>query len=215
LNDRKRYSSYLRLFDPTLLARLFRKDLPRGLARADRVAELFGYPHWNRLIGARLLSNPLRAAMASDRMLYLPDDLLTKVDRCSMQFALEVRSPFMDHELVQFAAGLTSRQLLRGGSKRMLREAFAADLPSWVFQRRKMGFAVPIGEWFRGPLRELLHDHLFASDSFAAGHFAPWVIERLVNEHEQSKTDHSQRLYALLMLELWWKSNRNEYRHGV
>jgi asparagine synthase (glutamine-hydrolysing) len=146
--------------------------------------------------------------MATDRMIYLPLDLLTKVDRCSMQFGLEVRSPFMDHELVQFAAGLTTDQLLKGGPKRMLREAFAKDLPDFVFKRKKMGFAVPIGEWFREELKPMLRDNLFASDSFGKSHFNMKVVERLVDEHEQQRVDHSQRLYALLMLELWWQQQR-------
>jgi asparagine synthase (glutamine-hydrolysing) len=176
------------------------------LIEFDQVVNIFGLSDW--AADATQIDNPLLAAMACDRMLYLPNDLLTKVDRCSMQFALEVRSPFMDHELVQFAAGLTPRQLLDGGPKRMLREAFAADLPEWVFRRKKMGFAVPIGEWFRGELRSMLRDHLFAANSFASGHFAPRLVERLVSEHEQQRADHSQRLYALLMLELWWKARK-------
>jgi asparagine synthase (glutamine-hydrolysing) len=125
-----------------------------------------------------------------------------------MLHALEVRSPFMDPDLVRFASTLTTPQLLKGGPKRMLREAFAADLPAWVFKRKKMGFAVPIGEWFRASLRPMLHDHLFAADSFAAAHFNTAVVRRLVEEHESQRTDHSQRLYALLMLELWWRTQR-------
>ena len=203
----RRYASYVRLFDTDLLRRLFRPELPRGLAGFDRITAAFGLAHWNEQICPAKLTDPVAAAMAADRMLYLPDDLLTKVDRTSMQFALEVRSPFMDHELVRFAAGLSPANLLRGGPKRMLREAFSTDLPEWVFRRRKMGFAVPIGDWFRGELREMLHDHLFAADSFASGHFAPWVVERLVSEHSAGR-DHSQRLYALLMLELWWSTNK-------
>jgi asparagine synthase (glutamine-hydrolysing) len=194
LEPASRYAAYRRLFDASLLTRLFHPDLPAGILHFDRVVASFGK------------GDPLRAAMRSDRLLYLPDDLLTKVDRCSMQFALEVRSPFMDHRLVRFAEELTRSQLLGGGAKRMLREAFAADLPAWVFRRPKMGFAVPVGQWFRGELRDMLHDHLFATDSFAATHFAPWVLERLIKEHQESRVDHSQRLYALLMLELWWRS---------
>ena len=146
--------------------------------------------------------------MSVDRWTYLPDDLLTKVDRASMLHGLEVRSPFMDHELVQLAATLSEDQLLKGGKKRMLREAFAKDLPESVFKRPKMGFAVPIGEWFRGELRPMLRDNLFASDAFGRQHFDMKVVERLVDEHESQKVDHSQRLYALLMLELWWKTAR-------
>ncbi len=147
------------------------------------------------------------ASLATDRGTYLPFDLLAKVDRCSMAHALEVRSPFMDHELVQFAAGLTTDQLLKGGPKRMLREAFAADLPDFVFKRKKMGFAVPIGDWLRNELRPMLHDHLFAANSFARAALpdliADSVVRRLIDEHESHRVDHSQRLYALLMLELW------------
>ena len=157
----RRYASYRRLFDANLLSRLFHPPLPAALLRFDRVVASFGS------------DDPLQAAMASDRMLYLPDDLLTKVDRCSMQFALEVRSPFMDHRLVQFAAGLSGAELLGNGPKRMLREAFSADLPEWVFRRRKMGFAVPIGRWLRVELRDMLRDHLFGSDSFASTHLPP------------------------------------------
>lgn len=194
----RRYSAYRRLFDDSLLRRLFHPQIPQSVLDVDRVVASFGS------------GDPVRAAMNSDRLFYLPDDLLTKVDRCSMQFALEVRSPFMDHRLVRFAEGLNRNQLLGGGTKRMLREAFAADLPSWVFSRRKMGFAVPIGQWLKVELREMLHDCLFAADSFASIHFARGVIERLVKEHQEGRFDHSQRLYALLMLELWWRSSSRE-----
>jgi asparagine synthase (glutamine-hydrolysing) len=192
----QRYDSYLRLFDDAAITALWRA--PRKIAAIELT------------FGAELqrCGDPVRAAAATDRILYLPDDLLTKLDRASMLHALEVRSPFMDHELVQFAAGLTTDQLLRGGPKRMLREAFSRDLPDFVFRRKKMGFAVPIGEWFRGELRPMLHDNLFASNSFASQHFQMPVVRRLVDEHEQSRVDHSQRLYALLMLELWWNTMR-------
>jgi asparagine synthase (glutamine-hydrolysing) len=108
--------------------------------------------------------------------------------------------------VVSFAAGLSTRLLLGGGPKRMLREAFAADLPEFVFKRRKMGFALPIGQWFRTELRSMLHDNLFSAGSFASRHFVAGEVRRLVDEHESQRVDHSQRLYALLMLELWQKS---------
>jgi asparagine synthase (glutamine-hydrolysing) len=123
-----------------------------------------------------------------------------------MLHALEVRSPFMDHDIVSFAAALDQEMLLGGGPKRMLREAFEADLPPEVFSRRKMGFAVPIGEWFRGELAGMLHELLFARDSFASAHFDPGAVERLIEEHNDQTADHAQRLYALLMLELWKRS---------
>ena len=211
MSAERRYSTYMRLFDGDTIRDLVRVDsLPGtdwGPTHNDQIYHHFRIPHFgfSGYLSKDGIQDEVRAALAIDRLTYLPDDLLTKVDRASMLHALEVRSPFMDHDLVHFAAALTSDQLLRGGPKRMLREAFADELPTWVFKRKKMGFAVPIGEWFRGELRSMLRDNLFAGHSFARQHFNMKVIERLVDEHESQSVDHSQRLYALLMLELWWQ----------
>jgi asparagine synthase (glutamine-hydrolysing) len=197
-----RYSQIMSLFDEALVRDLLTPEIYRQTQSGIEILSM-------RYQMVRSGRDVVESALATDRLTYLPDDLLTKVDCCSMLHALEVRSPFMDHELVQFAAGLTTDQLLKGGPKRMLREAFAADLPDFVFKRKKMGFAVPIGEWFRGELREMLRDNLFACDSFARSHFNMNVVQRLIDEHEQQRVDHSQRLYALLMLELWWRWHRS------
>jgi asparagine synthase (glutamine-hydrolysing) len=186
-----RYAGYMRLFDDGQIERL----MPRGQLGQDIVAREFA-----RLSAGR---DDVRTALAVDRVTYLPEDLLTKLDRSSMLHALEVRSPFLDADVVRFSAALSSDQLIGRGRKRLLREAFAADLPAEVFRRRKMGFAVPIGAWFSGPLRPMLHDLLLASDSFAAAHFDRGAVEQLMAEHHESRVDHSQRLYALVMLELW------------
>jgi asparagine synthase (glutamine-hydrolysing) len=163
----------------------------------------------------------VQAALALDRITYLPGDLLFKVDACSMLHALEVRSPFMDHELVAFAASLSTKELLgaqadaatfketpmRTSGKRLLRKAFAGDLPPAVFKRRKSGFAVPIGEWFRrGNLREMLNDVLGSGRGFAATHLNMQAVRKLIEEHQKREADHAQRLYALLMLELWHRA---------
>ena len=204
LSPWERYGSYLRLFEDRMLRELISDWSTIDLSYCPTVDEEYR----GAVDPLQRNLDPVPAALQTDRYTYLPDDLLTKVDRASMLHGLEVRSPFMDHELVQFAAGLTTDQLLRGGPKRMLREAFAGDLPAWVFKRKKMGFAVPIGEWFRGSLRPMLRDNLFASDAFGRQHFDMQVVQRLVDEHEQQRVDHAQRLYALLMLELWWRTAR-------
>jgi len=149
----------------------------------------------------------LQAALATDRVTYLPEDLLTKLDRACMLHALEVRSPFMDHELVRMAAGLSTRQLLSGGPKRMLRKAFARQLPDFVFRRKKMGFAVPVGEWLRQSLRPMMMDLLGSGDSFASNLFQEPIWRAMIDQHCDGGVDHSQRLYALVMLELWWRSH--------
>ena len=196
--DADRYDGYLRLFDDSLLAALWPARPTHGSAT---IAERF-----TALSAGR---DAVQTALAVDRVTYLPGDLLVKTDRCSMLHGLEVRSPFMDPDVVTFAAGLTTDQLLKGGPKRMLREAFAADLPAWVFTRKKMGFAVPVGDWFRGPLRAMLRDTLFSAHAFGRSHFDMAVVRRLVDEHESKRVDHGQRLYALLMLELWWDTVRD------
>jgi asparagine synthase (glutamine-hydrolysing) len=199
----QRYLSYLQLFDGQQIDELLIDDDPPAEPTA-RSFILQLYDHLAQSTGC------VRAAMAVDRRSYLPGDLLVKLDRASMLHALEVRSPFMDHDLVRFAAGLTTEQLLKGGPKRMLREAFAGDLPEWVFKRKKMGFAVPIGEWFRGELREMLRDSLFSAGSFASSHFQRVALESMIEQHEKRTADHSQRLYALLMLELWHRARISE-----
>jgi asparagine synthase (glutamine-hydrolysing) len=196
----ERYLSYLVLFDSGQIDELL-GGFGASVNQPGRRFMLELYDHYSRA------TDRVRAALAIDRISYLPGDLLVKLDRASMIHALEVRSPFMDHELVSFAAALSSKQLLKGGPKRMLRGAFAEDLPAWVFKRKKMGFAVPIGEWFKGELRGMLRDSLFASDSLASSHFRKPVVEKLIDEHEQGTQDHSQRLYSLLMLELWNRLN--------
>lgn len=196
----QRYAAYLRLLERKSIQALLRPEVWEHFQQRDFVAEQF-----DAAPGASVVQK----ALAVDRISYLPDDLLAKVDRCSMLHALEVRSPFMDPDLVRLAVGLSQPQLLLGGPKRMLRAAFAPDLPSTVFTRRKMGFAVPIGHWFRGQLRPMLHDLLFATNSFAKAYFNLPAVQQLIDEHEQFRLDHSQRLYALLMLELWWQTQRS------
>jgi asparagine synthase (glutamine-hydrolysing) len=192
----ERYLDYVQIFPEPLV-----QELTGGL-RPD-----FGLLKLKRTLREIFFVGPddVLAAVAFDQAQYLPGDLHTKVDRASMLHGLEVRAPFMDSDLLNFAATLRTPDLLAGGPKRLPREAFAADLPASVFGRRKMGFAVPIGEWFRRDLRPMLHDHLFAADAFCASHLHVPTIRRIADEHEAGRADHTQRLYALLMLELWWR----------
>ncbi|HZS09391.1 MAG TPA: asparagine synthase (glutamine-hydrolyzing) [Blastocatellia bacterium] len=148
--------------------------------------------------------DPVDAAMAVDVQSYLPFDLLVKVDITSMANSLEARSPFLDHEVMEFAARLPVSLKLRGKeAKYLLKRAFPDLLPPENVNRPKMGFGVPVGQWFRGPLRELLCDSLIAQDSRVREYFRAEEVERLVSQHLKSQTDHSFRLWNLLMLELW------------
>jgi asparagine synthase (glutamine-hydrolysing) len=197
IDTAQRYASYIRLFQ--------KSEAEALLPHANIPAADWLLQEYERVRPGR---DVVEAALAVDRDTYLPEDLLTKVDRASMLHALEVRSPFMDPDVLALAGRLRTDDLLKGGGKRMLREAFAAELPPDVFRRRKMGFAVPVGDWFRGSLRGMLRDLLSGPGSFAAGHLNVPAVTRLVDEHERRTEDHSQRLYALLMLELWWRQER-------
>ncbi|NOT61639.1 MAG: asparagine synthase (glutamine-hydrolyzing) [Acidobacteria bacterium] len=148
--------------------------------------------------------DPVDAAMAVDVQSYLPYDLLVKVDITSMANSLEARSPFLDHEVMEFAARLPVALKLRGrNAKYLVKKAFADLLPPENVNRRKMGFGVPVGTWFRGPLKDLLCDALLASDSRTRELLRADVVERLVTQHVSGQADHAFKLWNLLMLELW------------
>jgi asparagine synthase (glutamine-hydrolysing) len=131
---------------------------------------------------------------------YLPGDLLLKADLATMAHSLELRSPFLDHEVIALGLALPdSLKARRREGKVALRRAFAGHLPPDVASRAKSGFGVPLGRWFRGDLRETAHD-LLATDR---GWFHQETVRKLLDEHESARADHGHRLWCLLMLELW------------
>ena len=162
---------------------------PAGFARL--VAEL-GAPDY------------VSALQLIDIHTYLPEDILTKVDRASMAVSLESRVPLLDHVLMEYAATIPSSLKLREGQgKHILKRAMASSLPGDILTRRKMGFGVPLGEWFRGELRELVRDVLLSRVARERGMFRPAAIARLLDAHEAGRRDYSARLWALVCLELW------------
>jgi asparagine synthase (glutamine-hydrolysing) len=131
---------------------------------------------------------------------YLPGDLLLKADIASMAHSLELRSPFLDHEVIALGLALPGSLKTRGREAKVaLRRAFLADLPSEVAGRGKTGFGVPLGRWFREDLRDAADD-LLATDR---GWFRAETVRRLLSEHRSGRADHGHRLWCLLMLELW------------
>jgi asparagine synthase (glutamine-hydrolysing) len=154
-------------------------------------------------------ASPLARALNHNFLSYLPDDLLLKSDRCSMMHGLELRCPMLDRELVEFAARLPDTLRRRGGTtKRLLRLAFADQLPSFVTTRRKMGFGVPLGAWLRGPLREPMGDLLGpASRLYDYVREAP--VRALMRSHLSGPVDHGLRLWLLLTFEVWLRSLEN------
>lgn len=192
----RRYLGWVGLFDADWKARLLAEDLVDG--SEDRALEL---------VHARMCESgsrdPLDQALSVDLTQYLPDDLLVKADISSMANSLELRSPFLDRSVVEFAAALPAELKVRGLTrKHLLRQAVRDLVPAKNVQRPKMGFGVPLGAWFRGPLREVTADLILAS-STTGPYFRRAAVEELVAEHLAGRRDHGQRLWALLMLELW------------
>ena len=142
-----------------------------------------------------------------DTRLYLAEDILTKVDRASMAVSLEVRAPFLDPRVAEYAARLPASYKLRGRkTKYILKRAVAPLLPPFVTRRGKKGFGVPVAEWLKGRLRPLARDLLSPERIRRAGLFDADYVMRLQDEHERGQANHRKLLWTLLMFEMWHES---------
>jgi asparagine synthase (glutamine-hydrolysing) len=154
--------------------------------------------------------DPVTRAMVADLVTYLPGDLLVKVDLASMAHSLECRGPFLDHRVVELAMAMPIERkigLRWGRSKLVLKQAFSDLLPPLVKKRSKMGFGVPISRWFRGELKSELREVLLDPVCLERGLFRPETVRTLLDEHIEGRREHSYRLWALLILELWFQTH--------
>ena len=151
--------------------------------------------------------DPLALIQYLDLKTYLVGDINTKVDRASMAHSLEVREPLMDHPLVEWLATLPSGLKLRGQEgKRLLKKAMEPHLPSEVLYRRKMGFAVPLARWFRGPLRDRVRSALLGPRLADSGYFNRAYLEHLIARHDSGARDYSVSIWTLLMFDAFLNS---------
>lgn len=140
----------------------------------------------------------------TDIKTYLADDILTKVDRMSMAASLEVRVPLLDHRIVEFALNLPPQLKLNGTqTKVILRQAMQGRIPDQILNRSKQGFSIPLKNWLRGPLRPMLTDLLSYDSIRREGMFEPQVVHDWVAEHLEARANHSHKLWALMVFELW------------
>jgi asparagine synthase (glutamine-hydrolysing) len=193
----RRYARLMSYFEPEQKFALYSDALREELRDID------SYCLFDEVFAESSADSDVGRAIDADVNTYLPGDLLPKVDITTMANSLEARSPFLDHHLLEWAAGLPIRMKVRPGStKRILKQAMVDWLPPEVVNRPKMGFGVPLAAWLRGELHDFAHDLLTDDTARGRGLFRPAVVAGLLCEHDAG-TDRSKELWALIQFEQW------------
>ncbi len=196
----ERYFRWMSTFNRDSKSEIYAKDFSAAVSTQN--ASEFQDRWFAKANGSGILD----AALLTDQMTYLPNDLLVKVDIASMANSLEARSPFLDHKVMEFAASLPENlKMQRFQTKSLLKKVAARLVPKEVVYRRKMGFGVPIGKWFREDMKDFVRGVLLSEKSLKRGIIKPEMLERFVNEHTNAERDHAFQLWTLLMLELWFQ----------
>ena len=180
--------------------KLFSDDMKKSLQGYNAV-EVF-----NKHAERCPTKDPLSLIQYIDMKTYLVGDILTKVDRASMAHSLEVRVPLLDHKLVEWAAAIPSELKLKGQSgKDIFKKSLEPYLPGDILYRPKMGFAVPLAKWFRGPLKERVRTALLGETMMSSGIFNMDYVRKLIDQHQSGRNDHSAALWSLLMFESFYR----------
>lgn len=197
---KQRYFRWMSTFKPAVKPALYTPEFAQSVAGQN--TSIFLDRWFDRANGSGIVD----ASLLTDQMTYLPNDLLVKVDIASMANSLEARSPFLDHHLIEFAASLPED--LKTSSirtKSLLKKVAARLVPRDVVYRKKMGFGVPVGSWFRGEMKDFIRDVLLSERSLKRGIVRPEMMTKYVDEHTSARFDHSFQIWTLLMLELWFQ----------
>ena len=196
----ERYFRWMSTFHREMKDELYTKDF------AERVSAQKPEHFLDEWFAKANGSGILDATLLTDQMTYLPNDLLVKVDIASMANSLEARSPFLDHKVIEFAASLPENlKMQRFETKSLLKKVAARLVPKEVIYRRKMGFGVPIGKWFRGEMKEFVQNILLSEKSLNRGIARREVVEKYVREHINAERDHTFQIWTLMMMELWFQ----------
>jgi asparagine synthase (glutamine-hydrolysing) len=194
-----RYASFMALFDDETRRALWADPGRRDQAGRRSIDEVLG-----RVVGGCDAPTFLEAVAWSDLMTYLPGALMTKVDLGSMAHSLEVRSPLLDHELIEFTARIPlGLRFPRLTPKALLKDAVRPWLPSGVLDRPKAGFNVPLHRWLGGSLGDVARDILLSSRAIGRGLFEPAVVARILEEQQRGTRNWHSQIWGLLVLE-WW-----------
>lgn len=194
-----RYLDSLSYFTELSKESLYTSDFQQSLHTKDQVARNF------RAYASRVKTNePLDQLLYIDGKTYLAGDILTKVDRMSMATSLEVRVPLLDHKLIEFVTKVPASLKLAGSETKQLLKRVAKDLiPSEILDRPKQGFGMPLEEWINRQLRDQIRETLREPRTRERGYVRSDYVDLLLDEHQKGRRDHSQPLWALLILELW------------
>lgn len=194
----RRYCRWICFFDNQAKKQLYSQDFASKVRDSDSYKYIEGW--YARAAADGFLDKTLYV----DVHTYLPDDLLVKVDIATMAHSLEARSPFLDHRVMEFAASLPESLKLKGWRKKyFLKRAFKGILPEEILKRPKTGFGVPLDAWFRNDLRDMAYDVLLSRKAIERGYFRTVEVRNLLDTHCEKTADHSYRIWALLVLEMW------------
>ncbi len=201
LDAPSRYVDSISFFHPELQRELFSRQTRHRLAQYESDNS------YQQIYAAPQGADHTARLLYLDSKTYLPGDILTKVDRMSMAHSLESRVPLLDHKLIEFATNIPSHLKLHGlTTKHILKQAVTGLIPDEIIHRRKQGFDVPIREWFKHELRELLHDTLLDRKTRERGYFNERTITSIIKEHERGRRNYARHLWGLLTLELWHRA---------
>ncbi|MCM8816237.1 MAG: asparagine synthase (glutamine-hydrolyzing) [Candidatus Omnitrophica bacterium] len=194
------YARRLISFSNDFKQKIYSEDMKKKIADFDSF--LLIKDIWDSSAEVDLIEKML----ATDFQLYLPDVLMVKMDIASMANSLETRSPFLDYEFVELIASFPSNLKMKNfRTKYILKTKLKEFLPRKIVRRKKMGFGVPIGRWFKGELKNYLMETLLDKEALSRQYFVPEEIKKLVEQHISGTVEHSSRLWTLLTFELWHK----------
>ena len=198
LDPEQAYFNDMSLFTPADKRGLLTDGFRQGLNGHDPFTAF--RTHFDRVRG----QDHLRRILYVDLKTWLPNDILVKMDRMAMANSLEVRSPLLDHHVIEFAAGLPSEMKYHGRTSKYLLKRFAERrVPPSVIHRPKMGFSIPLASWLRGELRPMAEDLLLSERALGRSYFQPETIRGMWTRHQEGRRNHAHHLWALMVLELW------------
>jgi len=202
----KSFMRRITCFSEQMKKNLFKEHIYKQINEYDSISKILPYFEKSNI---NETNETIEKLLFIDTKLYLPDDGLCKVDRMSMMHSLEVRVPFLDHKVVEFAASMPFKYKMQGTvSKYILKKLMRNLLPRQVLKQRKLGFTIPVNSWFRKELKGYTADLLLAGGSKLSRFFDANFIAWLIREHAEGKQDFGYQIFSLLVLEMWLAENQ-------